>query len=462
MKLKMTKQLTAMPKYEMYKDSGTEWLRNIPVSWKIKRLKFLYRDVSQKGKADAELLSVTQNQGVVPRTWVENRMVMPSGGLASFKFIEKGDFAISLRSFEGGLEYCHHDGIISPAYTVLKKKLDSLYEYYYRFLFKSHAFISELQTSVVGIREGKNISFEELSYSLIPIPSLPEQKSIAAFLDRKTAQIDQAVALKEKQIALLKEHKQILIQNAITRGLNPDAPMRDSGVEWVGEIPAHWETKRLKYVLDERNERSKTGEEPLFMVSQTHGLVVRSEFHEKAEVAQSNVDNKIVHKNDLVFNKLKAHLGVFFKSNIEFKGLVSPDYAVYRSKGWINDLKYLEHLFRHPAYIGQFVIRATGIVEGLIRLYTSDLFEISISIPPKHEQEAILAFIENQSSKIEWAITLQQQQIHKLKEYKATLINSAVTGKIKVPELVEGRGTELTEAPVPEPIEGELVEDSVA
>lgn len=171
------------------------------------------------------------------------------------------------------------------------------------------------------------------------------------------------------------------------------------------------------------------------MVSQTHGLVVRSEFHEKAEVAQSNVDNKIVYKNDLVFNKLKAHLGVFFKSNIDFKGLVSPDYAVYQSKGLIDDLKYLEHLFRHPAYIGQFIIRATGIVEGLIRLYTGDLFQISIPVPPKHEQKAILDHIESQSAKIDQAIAIQQQQIDKLKEYKATLINSAVTGKIRVPEV---------------------------
>src|SRR5690606_4606059 len=133
--------------------------------------------------------------------------------------------------------------------------------------------------------------------------------------------------------------------------------------EWIGEIPAHWDLKRLKYVLEERNERSVTGDEPLFMVSQIHGLVVRADYHDKAEVAASNIDNKIVHKNDLVFNKLKAHLGVFFKSNIDYCGLVSPDYAVYKCKAFIKDAKYLELLFRHPSYITQFIIRATGIVE---------------------------------------------------------------------------------------------------
>ena len=148
-------------KYPAHKDTGVEWLGIIPEHWGCIRMKHLFRDFSAKNRSEAELLSVTQTQGVVPRVWVENRMVMPSGNLGSFKFIEKGDFAISLRSFEGGLEYCHHDGIISPAYTVLKtkRKIDSQY---YKYLFKSFSFISELQTSVVGIREGKNISYPEL------------------------------------------------------------------------------------------------------------------------------------------------------------------------------------------------------------------------------------------------------------------------------------------------------------
>ena len=211
---------TSFAKHEAVRDSGTEWLGAIPSDWAVKKMKFLFRDHSRKGMPDAELLSVTQNQGVVPRTWVENRMVMPSGNLESFKVIEEGDFAISLRSFEGGLEYCHHDGIISPAYTVLKRRSEDLTPAYYRYLFKSAAFISELQTSVVGIREGKNISFEELSYSLMPIPSPEEQRAIAAFLDGKCATIDEAVRIKEAQINLLAERRQILIQEAVTRGLD--------------------------------------------------------------------------------------------------------------------------------------------------------------------------------------------------------------------------------------------------
>ncbi len=230
----------------------------------------------------------------------------------------------------------------------------------------------------------------------------------------------------------MKEKRQILIQRAVTRGLDPNVKMKDSGVEWIGEIPEHWDFIALKYLLKERNERSIDGSEPLFMMSQVYGLVVRSEFHEKAEVAESTVGNKIVYTNDLVFNKLKAHLGVFYKSEITYPGIVSPDYAVYYSQGSIRDLKFLEILFRNPTFIGQFICKATGIVEGLIRLYTDDLFSIKVPVPPKEEQMEILAYIDVQSGKIDKAINLQEIQIEKLKEFKATLINSAVTGKIKV------------------------------
>ena len=142
--MEATAKKATFQKYSAYKDSGVEWLGQIPEHWQAIKMKYLFRDVSEKNKPEAELLSVTQDKGVVPRTWVESRMVMPSGNLESFKFIQKGDFAISLRSFEGGLEYCHHDGIISPAYTVLKKK-KGLIDGYYKYLFKSKSFISEFK-----------------------------------------------------------------------------------------------------------------------------------------------------------------------------------------------------------------------------------------------------------------------------------------------------------------------------
>lgn len=425
--------LQTLPQYETYKDSGIEWLGKIPDSWKTLANKHIFRlkkSLVGKRSGEYDLLSLTL-KGIVKRD-MENPEGKFPAEFNTYQEVETGDFVFCLFDVEEtprtvGLS--DSNGMITGAYTVFEALNGFNRKYLYYFYLNLDA-KKRLRPLYKGLRN--TIPKEAFMSFKTFVPNKREQTAIAHFLDQKTAQIDAAIAIKEKQIALLKERKQILIQQAVTQGLDPTAPMKDSGVEWIGKIPAHWEVKKLKYILEERNERSKTGEEPLFMMSQIHGLVVRADYHDKAEVAASSVDNKVVYKNDLVFNKLKAHLGVFFKSNIEFNGLVSPDYAVYKSKAYIHDMKILEVLFRHPSYIEQFIIRATGIVEGLIRLYTSDLFDMSVPIAPKKEQLEILEFIDKQSTLHDNAIIIQKQQIEKLREYKTTLINSAVTGKIRV------------------------------
>lgn len=421
--------MAAHLRHEVYQASGAAWLGAIPAGWTVKKMKYLFRDHSQKGRPNAELLSVTQNQGVVPRSWVENRMVMPTGGLDTFKFIEKGDFAISLRSFEGGLEYCHHDGIISPAYTVLKSWHPDLEPGYYRHLFKSGAFISELQTSVVGIREGKNISFVELSQSRMPIPPLPDQRAITTFLDEKCAKVDEAVRIKEEQIALLRERQKIQIQEAVTRGLNPSAPMKDSGIDWIGQIPKHWEVKRNKHMFVEINERSAKGTEQHLSMSQKLGLVP-ADLVEKSLVSESYEGAKLVRPGDLVLNRLKAHLAVFSIAQVE--GLVSPDYSVFRPFVAGASSRYFEALFKTSIYLGEFRLRVRGIVEGFFRLYTDSFMDVPLVIPPQREQAAIMEYLERVSAQFDDAIRIKEDQIAALKEYKTCLINAAVTGKIKV------------------------------
>ncbi len=413
--------------YSAYKDSGVKWLGNIPFSWKFFRMKRLYKDFSKKNCPEAELLSVTQGQGVVPRTWVENRMVMPSSALESFKFIEKGDFAISLRSFEGGLEYCYHDGIISPAYTVLKNRRDDLKERFYKYLFKSHAFISELQTSVVGIREGKNISYPELSYSYLPIPPLSEQTAIASFLDRKTALIDKAITNKEKLIALLKERKQILIQNAVTGKIvwsekeqkfvpiaQSEIKSKDSGVEWIGEIPEGWEVKRLKYLSiissGEAITNSELKDEGFYEVFGGNGLM-------------GYADKFNVEGDKLIIGRVGALCG-----NVRYS----------ERKRWISDNALIMTLKATERYDYLAVVLEAANLKTLNTsnaqplITGSKVMNFFIPYPPQKEQSNILSYIETQSAKIDKAIALQQTQIEKLKEYKATLIDSAVTGKIKV------------------------------
>ncbi|ABG60181.1 restriction endonuclease subunit S [Cytophaga hutchinsonii] len=429
---------TKLQKYPAYKDSGVEWLGEIPKHWECIRMKHLFRDYSEKNKQNEELLSVTQNQGVVPRSWVESRMVMPSGALESFKFIQKGDFAISLRSFEGGLEYCHHDGIISPAYTVLKTKR-KIANQYYKYLFKSSAFISELQTSIVGIREGKNISYPELSYSLLPIPKIDEQSCIATFLDDKTAKIDQAISIKQKQIELLKERRQILIHKAVTRGLNPKVKMKDSGVEWIGEVPEGWEVKKLLGLCNFIRGNSSFGKDDLLNdgeyvalqygktykvneVNEEYNYFVNNEFYKASQIV--NYGDTIIIATSETIEEL-GHTAYYKRNDL---GLIGGEQILLNP----NNDKINSHYLYFTSRVFSKELRkyATGI--KVFRFNINDLKTIYIAIPPLSEQQQIVEYIETTTAKIATAISLKENEIEKLKEYKANLVNSAVTGKIKV------------------------------
>lgn len=412
-----------MKKYDQYKNSGVEWLGEIPEHWEHIRMKHLFKDHSEKNKPNEELLSVTQNQGVVPRSWVENRMVMPSGALDSFKFIQKGDFAISLRSFEGGLEYCHHDGIISPAYTVLKTKR-KIVEQYYKYLFKSFSFITELQTSIVGIREGKNISYPELSYSFLPVPKIEEQNAIAKFLDKKTTKIDQAIAIKQKQIELLKERRQILIHKVVTRGLNENVELKDSGVVWIGEIPEHWDVKKIKDILIEKK---KTTNPSLNCGSISYGKVVYK--NNESVLESTKKSYQVLLKGEFLINPLNLNYDLkSLRIALSDKDVVvSSGYIILNTKIEINKtfLNWLLHRFDID-----FLKTLGAGVRQTLNYY--DISRCELVIPPIIEQEEISEYIETANTKIESAISLKEQEIGKLKEYKMSLIDGVVTGKVKV------------------------------
>lgn len=438
MKTAVQKQNTVVERsrsYERYKDSGVEWLGEIPEEWECTRMKRLYRDYSQKNHADAELLSVTQSQGVVPRTWVENRMVMPSGALESFKLIEKGDFAISLRSFEGGLEYCYHTGIISPAYTVLKRTRKDLDEKYFKYLFKSSSFISELQTSVVGIREGKNISYPELSYSFLPIPSEKEQTAIAQFLDDKTTKIDQAIAIKDQQISLLKERKQILIHKAVTRGLDDRVALKDSGVEWIGEIPEHWEVKRLKDVcLINQNALPETTYKDfrfeyvdIGSVTLENGIVQVEEYFFKNSPSRAR---RVAKTGDTIISTVRTYLkAIDFITRDKASYVFSTGFAVLQPNRFMYP-QFLANFVRSDAFTEQVTVNSKGMSYPAIN--STDLSRLFVVHSNVEEQKQISNYIETASQKIDTAIGLKHQEIEKLKEYKSSLINSMVTGKVKV------------------------------
>lgn len=428
----MIEQLAAMPTYEAYKDSGVEWLGEIPAHWNLTRLSTRFEERRQKvSDKDFLPLSVTKN-GILPQ--LDSAAKSNDGD--NRKLVKKGDFVINSRSDrKGSSGVSDRDGSVSLINIVLTPNgIDSQY---CNFLLKSYAFIEEFYRMGHGIvADLWTTRYDEMKAVILGVPPLLEQTAIADFLDRKTAQIDQAVAIKEQQIALLKERKQILIQNTVTRGLDPNVPTRDSGVEWIGEIPVHWEVLANRALFRERIEPGEEGL-PLLSVS-IHTAVSSEEIPEDENIrGRIKIEDKtkynLVWPGDIVFNMMRAWQGAI--GAVKVKGMVSPAYIIATPCEKIVPT-YFEHQYRCPEFIQQMDRNSKGITDFRKRLYWNEFKQLMTVVPPIEEQTAIVIHIETQSTKIDQAIAIQQQQIDKLKEYKATLINSAVTGKIRVPEVV--------------------------
>ena len=234
--------------YPTYKPSGIPWLGDVPGHWESPRTKTVFTERVEKGFPDEPLLAATQTLGVVRKDRYDNRTVLALKDLHLLKRVHAGDFVISLRSFEGGIEYAHDQGIISPAYTTIKAAQSYACNGYFALLFKSAPYLENLRLHVTGIREGQNIDYVKLSRSRIPLPPLPEQRAIARYLDYMDSRIQRYIKAKERLVELLEEQKRAVINQAVTRGLDPDVPLKPSGVEWLGDVPAHWEVRRLKHV----------------------------------------------------------------------------------------------------------------------------------------------------------------------------------------------------------------------
>lgn len=236
--------------YPEYMDSGIEWLGSIPDHWKTFSGKRMFKSVRIPAEKGDEQLAASQRYGVIPQSLMmqlnDSKVMLALKGTDSFRHVAENDFVISLRSFEGGIEHSQYTGCVSPAYTVLKNSKPISYGYY-RYLFKCMPFIAALQSSTDSLRDGKSINYEQFSAIDLPLTSLCEQNTIAAFLDFETAKIDKLIEKQKQLIELLKEKRMAVISHAVTKGLNPDVPMKDSGVDWLGQVPEHWIVRRLKH-----------------------------------------------------------------------------------------------------------------------------------------------------------------------------------------------------------------------
>ena len=287
----------------------------------------------------------------------------------------------------------------------------------------------DINPYITGSAQPK-LNQENLRNIWLPVPPINVQQAIVDSLDCEYAKVDALITNVLAQIEKLKAYMLSLITEVVTKGLDPTVPMKDSGIEWIGKIPETWNTIRVKQLLKERKERSVDGSEEPLSMSQKLGLVPTRMMDMVPNMASSFVGAKLAYINDLVFNKLKAHLGVFSVS--KYDGLVSPDYAVYYSTGKVH-LKYLEYLFKTPQCISEFRKRSTGIAAGLTRLYTDGLFAIECPFPNMDEQVAIVDYLNKKCSYIDQLMTIKQAKIEKLEQYKRSLIYEYVTGKKEVP-----------------------------
>jgi len=430
------------PKYEAYRDSGAGWLGRVPEDWDLSRLGSYFAERRSKvSDADYSPLSVTKN-GILPQ--LDNAAKTKDGD--NRKLVKAGDFVINSRSDrKGSSGVSSLDGSVSLINIILEPR--GIHPGFCHHLLKSYSFIEEYYRVGRGIvADLWTTRYDEMRTITIAVPSFEEQKSIAKFLDKKTTQIDEAIAIKEQQIALLKERKQIIIQKAVTQGLDPTVPMKDSGVDWIGEIPAHWEVKKLRYLGFTQNGISAGSEyfgEGYPFVS--YGDVYKNrqlpEFVEG--LANSTLyDQKLysVLDGDVLFTRTSETVDEIGFASICFKDIEKATFAGFlirfRPVGDLLTKEFSKYYFNAVMMRAYFVKEMNLVIRA--SLSQELLKNLSVALPPVSEQLEVGKYLEKKSFQIDEAISIQADQIIKLKEYKATLINSAVTGKIRItPDMVE-------------------------
>lgn len=436
-----------LPVYPAYKDSSISWLGEIPAHWEMRRIKSLFSERVQKGFPDEPLLAATQTKGVVPKDHYESRTVTAQKYLHLLKLVKEGDFVISLRSFQGGIEYAHYRGIISPAYTILKSTSQNTAKRdYYEFFFKSQTFISSLTLFVTGIREGQNIDYERLSRAHLPVPPPDEQIAIGRFLRYILAKTSRLIRAKRRLIELLNEQKQAIIHKSVTQGLDPDVPKKDSGIDWLGDIPAHWGVTKLKRFARLRSgdaitayEINEEGEYPVYGGNGLRGYTNR--FNHDGDYA-------LIGRQGALCGNINYAEGKFWASE---HAVVAKSVQKYNLL-WFGEMLRVMNLNQYSLAAAQ-----PGLaVERIENLHAP--------APSYTEQCAIVDYFQNQTSDIAEVIQRTQREIELIREYRTRLIADVVTGKLDVrgvefPDLEEeveliGEDEEIEEE---EEVEEELV-----
>ena len=416
------------------KDSGFEWIGEIPTSWKLYKGKYMFTQRNLRGNAiELQLLSPTQKYGVVPQSVYEDRSGMnavklnENANLSALKTIHKGDFCISLRSFQGGFEYSEYEGVVSPAYQVFYPVV-KVARGYYKYLFKESGFIEKMNSYTMTLRDGKNIAFADFGNTYIPCPPVDEQQRIADFLDAKCAEIDALTADIQTQIDTLEQYKRSVITETVTKGLNPDAEMKDSGVFYMAPMNAAWKLTKIGYICSKLS-RSFAPEDTALICSNKGKVQVRADDLTGIMVSDDNAMQGI-HAGDIAIHGMDTWHGAIALS--EYDGKITRVVHVCDST---EDKRFIVYYMQHLAFQGVYKLISNG-----VRGNTSDfrswdkVRDIWIAIPEtKEEQAAICDYLDSQCTAVEEVIATKKEQLEVLGEYKKSLIFEYVTGKKEVP-----------------------------
>jgi type I restriction enzyme, S subunit len=423
--------------YPEYKDSGLPWLGKIPSHWKVARNGSLFGQRNDTGHERLAILEVSLRTGVRVREFEGSKRKQIMSDLRKYKRAGEGDVAYNMmRMWQGAVGVSPVDGLVSPAYVVARPFAHADSRYFVA-LFRTPGYLFEIDSCSRGIVKDRNrLYWDQFKQMMSPCPPPEEQAAIVRFLDWANGRLERAIRAKRKVIALLNEQKQAIIHRAVTRGLDPSVPLKPSGIPWLGDIPAHWEVRRIKYLLREVDERSTTGEEPLLSMRMHHGLVLFAEHFSRPPQAATLRGFKIVRPGQFVVNRMQAGNGVIFASTLT--GLVSPDYAVFDSIGGSN-VDFLGELFRSRKVRAKFRAESKGLgtgTSGFLRLYNDRLGAIHVALPPYAEQCEILSRLVGELSGANTAVSCLEREIELLRQYRTRLIADAVTGKLDLREAI--------------------------
>ena len=442
--------ITDLKPYAVMKHSGVEWLGSFPEHWELRRTKRLLAERSEKGCPDESLLAATQTQGVVRKEQYENRTVLALKDLQLLKIVRVGDFVISLRSFQGGIEFAREQGIISPAYTILYP-FERDHHAYLAKVFKSRPYIENLSLFVKGIRQGQNIDYEKLARSCLPLPPLSEQIAIVRFLDHADRHIRRYIHAKQKLITLLEEQKQAIIHQAVTGQIDvgtglPYPTYKASGVERLGRVPEHWEVKRFKSLVKYIDQGVSPQAENYLADGTAWGVL-------KAGCVNRGVFRESEHKRlafDYAFDPI---LAVAVGDVLVSRASGSPH--LVGSVGRVSSLKYnlilSDKTFRpifnqeidpdfmvlamNGRYYRDQVERAISGAEGLANnLPLSSLRAFVFVVPSSDEQHEIVGYLRRSINELSVAVAYAERETLLLREYRTRLIADVVTGKLDVRE----------------------------